>query len=108
MPSGAGITAVVGAIAVAFLTPDSFGGFLLYCVMGGAFTAFALQGLAAIHDRTRGRSGRSFILTGLYVILVFGQGIAMPALSLFGLADSIFSLRRRFGSGPNPPPAPTI
>lgn len=107
MPSNAGIAAVVGGIAVAFLAPDTFGGFLLHCVMGGAFAAFALQGLAAIHDRTRGRSGRGFMLTGLYVILVFGQGIAMMALSLFGLADSIFGLRRRFGAGPNPPPTPS-
>ncbi len=107
MPSNAGIAAVVGGIAVAFLAPDTFGGFLLHCVMGGAFAAFALQGLAAIHDRTRGRSGRGFMLTGLYVILVFGQGIAMMALSLFGLADSIFGLRRRFGTGPNPPPTPS-
>jgi hypothetical protein len=108
MPAGTGIAAIVGGVAMVFLPPDDFAGFLLHCVMGGAFMAFGLQGLAAIHDRTRGRSGRSFMLTGLYAILLFGQGIAMIALSLFGLADSVFSLRRRFGGpGPKLPPTPS-
>jgi hypothetical protein len=108
MPPGTGLAAVVGAVAMALMPPTGFAGFLLHCVMGGAFMAFGLQGLAAIHDRTRGRSGRGFLLTGLYTILLFGQGIAMIALSLFGLADSIFSLRRRFGGrGPKLPPTPS-
>jgi hypothetical protein len=65
--------------------------------------AFALQGLAAIHDRTRGKSGRSFILSALYVLIFVTQGILMVALALFGIADTVFGLRRRFGSQTKPP-----
>ena len=64
---------------------------------------YALQGLAAIHDRTRGKSGRAFMLSALYVLIVITQGILMVALALFGLADSVFGLRRRFGRRPGPP-----
>jgi hypothetical protein len=70
--------------------------------------AFTLQGLAAIHERTRGKPGRSFILAGLYALLFLTQGVMVAALSLFGLAYIIFDLRRRFGGNrPNQPPAPS-
>ncbi|MFL5192226.1 MAG: hypothetical protein ACJ8CG_04320, partial [Microvirga sp.] len=62
MPRTAGLI-LIGALVVA-----SFGGFIgaLGMALSGAFLmAFALQGLAAIHDRTRGKSGRSFILSAL-------------------------------------------
>ncbi len=101
MPRSAGLI-MVGAIILA-----NFGGFIgaLGMALSGAFLmAFALQGLAAIHDRTRGRSGRSFLLSALYVLIFVTQGILMVALALFGLADSTFGLRRRFGTRPNPPP----
>jgi uncharacterized membrane protein len=101
MPRSAGLI-LIGALIMA-----NFGGFIgaLGMALSGAFLmAFALQGLAAIHDRTRGRSGRSFLLSALYVLIFVTQGILMVALALFGLADSTFGLRRRFGTRPNPPP----
>jgi hypothetical protein len=101
MPRSAGLI-LVGALIMA-----NFGGFIgaLGMALSGAFLmAFALQGLAAIHDRTRGRSGRSFLLSALYVLIFVTQGILMVALALFGIADSTFGLRRRFGTRPTPPP----
>jgi Predicted membrane protein (DUF2232) len=99
---------VVGLIVVAALVAASLDGFIGVFGMalsGALLMAFALQGLAAIHDRTRGKSGRPFILTALYVLVFVTQGILMIALSLFGLADTAFGLRRRFGkAGPNQPP----
>lgn len=93
---------LVGALILA-----NFGGFIgaLGLALSGAFLmAFALQGLAAIHDRTRGRSGRSFLLSAMYVLIFVTQGILLVALALFGIADSTFGLRCRFGTRPNPPP----
>jgi hypothetical protein len=66
--------------------------------------AFALQGLAAIHDRTRGKLARPVILSSLYLLLFLTQGIMMLALSLFGLADTIFGSRRRLAGRPKQPP----
>ena len=101
MPRSAGLI-LVGALIAA-----NFGGFIgaLGMALSGAFLmAFAFQGLAAIHDRTRGKSGRSFLLTALYILIFITQGILMVALALFGIADTTFGLRRRFGTRPNPPP----
>ncbi|MEH3147605.1 MAG: DUF2232 domain-containing protein [Methylobacterium frigidaeris] len=69
---------------------------------GAIGAALALQGLAAIHDRTRGRPGRTALLAGLYVVVFLTQGIALAALTLFGLADSLFGLRRRPAGSPKP------
>jgi len=101
MPRSAALI-LVGALIIA-----NFGGFIgaLGLALSGAFLmAFALQGLAAIHDRTRGRSGRSFLLSAMYVLIFVTQGILLVALALFGIADSTFGLRRRFGTRPTPPP----
>ena len=101
MPRSAGLI-LIGALILA-----NFGGFVgaLGLALSGAFLmAFALQGLAAVHDRTRGKSGRSFLLSAMYVLIFVTQGILLVALALFGIADSTFGLRRRFGTRPNPPP----
>ena len=81
----------------------------LRAAFAALFMAFALQGLAAVHDRTRGNAVRGFILSALYVVLFLTQGILMIALSLFGLADSVFGLSRRFpgGRGPKLPQTPS-
>jgi hypothetical protein len=101
MPRSAGLI-LIGALVVASF--DGFIGALGMALSGAFLMAFALQGLAAVHDRTRGKSGRSFILSALYVLIFITQGILMVALALFGIADTVFRLRRRFGTRPNPPP----
>ncbi|MBF9195123.1 DUF2232 domain-containing protein [Microvirga terrestris] len=101
MPRSAGLILIGGLILANF---GGFAGALGMALSGAFLMAFALQGLAAIHDRTRGRSGRSFLLSALYVLIFVTQGILMVALALFGIADSTFGLRRRFGTRPTPPP----
>ena len=74
------------------------GGAGLGMALGGSLTAaFALQGLAAFHDRSRGRPGRGALLFGLYLILFVTQGIALFALTLFGIADTVLDRRRPQG-----------
>ncbi len=102
MPRSAGLI-LIGAIIVASLF-DGFIGALGMALSGAFLMAFALQGLAAIHDRTQGKSGRSFLLSAIYVLIFVTQGILVVALALFGIADTVFGLRRRFGSRPTPPP----
>jgi hypothetical protein len=102
--------AVLWAPALAFILVqfEGFVGALGYALFGALLMAFTVQGLAAIHERTQGKPGRGFILAGLYALLFLTQGVMITALSLFGLADTIFGLRRRFGANrPKQPPTPS-
>lgn len=83
---------LVGALALS-LAPG-FVGVLGIALIGALSAVFALQGLAAFHDRSRGRPGRLGLLIGLYVVLLLTQGIAMLALVLFGIADTALDRRR--------------
>ena len=105
MPGRVGIL-LIGAALLAFLFRSSFIGTFGTALLGALFTAFSIQGLAIVHDRTRGRAFRPIILTGLYVLLFLTQGALMIVLSLFGLADTVFGFRRT-GVNPNLPP-PTL
>lgn len=75
---------------------------------GGFLAAFALQGLAFIHDTSRQRPGRGFLLGGLYVLLVFISQVTLPLLALLGCADVALPLRNRFRAGPPAPRPPTL
>lgn len=109
MPLTVGILGFAAFAGTQIFTPDTLIGVLTYSVAGALFMAFALQGLAAIHDRTQGRPSRGFLLAGLYVLLFLTQGIMIFALFLFGLADTAFGLRRRIsGDRPKQPPTPSI
>ncbi len=101
--------AVLWALPAAFILTqvEGFAGALGYALFGALLMAFTLQGLAVIHERTQGKPGRGFILAGLYMLLFLTQGIMITALSFFGLADTIFGFRRRFG-GNKPKQPPTL
>ncbi len=104
IPLGVGILVIAAWVGIFILAPASLIGFLNSSIAGALTMAFALQGLAVIHERTRGKSGRGFLLAGLYVLLFMTQGIMVLALSLLGLTDTLFGLRRRVsGNRPNPP-----
>ncbi|WP_267354308.1 MULTISPECIES: DUF2232 domain-containing protein [unclassified Methylobacterium] len=96
--------AALGAALLLCLGPG-YVGVLGVALVGGFSAAFALQGLAAFHDRSRGRPGRTLMLFGLYLILFVTQGIALVALTLFGLADTALD-RRRSQDRPRNSPAP--
>ncbi|KAA0123026.1 DUF2232 domain-containing protein [Methylobacterium sp. P1-11] len=93
------LVAVAAAVAMCF-APGYVGVFGV-ALLGAFSAAFALQGLAAFHDRSRGRPGRGLMLFGMYLILFVTQGIALVALTLFGLADTALDRRR-----PKDNPAP--
>jgi hypothetical protein len=102
MPRSVGLVLLA---ALAMATFDGFVGVIGSALLGAFLMAFALQGLAAIHDRTRGKAARPFILTGLYLLVLLTQGILMVALSVFGIADAVLGLRRRFAANrPKQPP----
>lgn len=63
--------------------------------------AFALVGLALIHSLTRGSQWRTFILTALYVGVLFVPHIGL-LLAITGLAETVF----RYRSARKPPEAP--
>jgi hypothetical protein len=84
-------------------------------------TAYAIMGFAVLHAITRGRGGRPFVLSGVYiaVIVFLWPGLLMsvlglanvflwPALlmALLGLADTAFDLRGRMDRKRRPPPHP--
>lgn len=97
MPRPMLLALLAGGLAAAF---GGFVGVFGAALVGALVTAFALQGLAAIHDRTRGRPGRGVMLSGLYLVVFLTQGAALLALTLFGLVDAAFQLRRKPAAGP--------
>ncbi|MCJ2075490.1 hypothetical protein MKK68_07440 [Methylobacterium sp. E-016] len=82
-------------LAVILAFAPGYAGVLGTALVGSVSAVFALQGLAAFHDRSRGRPARGMMLFGLYLILFFTQGIALIVLTLFGLADTALNRRRR-------------
>lgn len=91
------VIALLGLAVILGFGPGYFG-VLGVALAGSLGAAFALQGLAAFHDRSRGRPGRGALLFGLYLILFVTQGIALFALTLFGIADTALDRRRPRGS----------
>jgi hypothetical protein len=90
-----------GAFLLAFV--GGFAGVFGLALLGATLMAFGLQGLAAVHQITLGRSGRTAMLTVAYLLLVLTQGMLFIALMLFGIADTLAGLRARMKL----PPAPT-
>ncbi|MFH6784021.1 MULTISPECIES: DUF2232 domain-containing protein [Methylobacterium] len=82
---------VIGAVLS--LVPGYAGAFGV-ALLGAFAAALALQGLAALHDRSRGKPGRTPLLVGLYVLVFFTQGLALVALAVFGLVDTLTGRRR--------------
>ncbi|RUO98825.1 DUF2232 domain-containing protein [Hyphomicrobium sp.] len=97
MPGGATFVLLI-AIALSFV-----GGLagLISAGIAAPFTlAFALVGLALIHSLTRGSQWRTFILTAVYVGVLFVPHIGL-LLALTGLAETVF----RYRSAGKPPEA---
>jgi hypothetical protein len=94
--------AVALAIGLSLL-PD-FAGAAGIAVAGAATLVFALQGLALLHDTTRGRPARPFILGVAYLLTLLVGHTFLPILALAGMTDAALNLRARLrgGSGPRP------
>jgi hypothetical protein len=77
-------------------------------IVGALVMAFALQGFAFLHATTRGRPGRTGLLSFAYVFTIFFGGTFLPLLALAGMVDTATPLRARLTRGPGPntrPPA---
>ena len=82
------------ALGLSFLTGPV--GLASHVVCGALVAAFALQGLAVIHQITRGRSWRPVALVFTYCLLPL---VLLPLMfwALLGLLDTAFSFRDRQG-----------
>ena len=104
MPRSA--VALLAGAAAAGLLPGFVGAFGL-ALSGALLAAFALQGLAFLHDTSRQRPARSFMLGSVYALALLMSSVVVPLLAVLGLADVVLSLRNRFGpgaAGPRTPP----
>ncbi|MGU3494485.1 DUF2232 domain-containing protein [Xanthobacteraceae bacterium A53D] len=92
-------------VALAVLVGISMtGGLLGLSASAGAaalVVCYTAVGFAVMHFVTRGRPARPFILAGAWVLTL---AIGWPALvmALVGVADALFDLRRRVGTGEPP------
>jgi hypothetical protein len=68
---------------------------------GALGCAYAMQGLAVVHALSRGLPVRIPALIAFYVGCVATAGWALPALTLIGLIESLFSLRARRAAAAN-------
>lgn len=99
-----GLTPIVLAVLVALaMTPGLMG----LCAAAGAaalIVCYTASGFAVLHFLTRGRAARPFLLAGAWVMTL---ALGWPALvmALVGVADALFDLRRRIGTGGAPPAA---
>jgi hypothetical protein len=93
MPREALYTLFAASVVAIFL--DGFTGVLATALTGAFLMAFALQGLAAIHEMTVGRSGRGFILVLTYLLILLSQGLVFLPLIMFGLTDTALGIRER-------------
>jgi hypothetical protein len=89
LPPTATFTLLI-AIALSFV--GGIAGLLAAGVAAPFALAFALVGLAAIHALTRGSPWRTFILTALYVGVLFVPYIGL-LLAIGGLAETVFHYR---------------
>jgi hypothetical protein len=96
---------LVAAVAGSFL--PGFLGAAGLSLAGALLSVFALQGLAFIHDTSRRRPGRAFLLSAVYVFAILVSSVVMPLLAVLGMADVAFPLRNRFRSGDAGPRLPS-
>jgi hypothetical protein len=103
---GIAVALLAAAVAAGFL-PGFVGAFGL-ALSGALVAAFALQGLAFLHDTSRQRPARGFMLSSVYALALLMSSVVVPLLAILGLADVALSLRNRFGPGAagrrTPPP----
>lgn len=93
---------LLAAIAAAVI--GGLPGLISAIVAAALGAAFSLQGLATIHDLSRGSKYRGLILGLAYAFLALLLPWPLIAFAVVGLADSAFSLRDRRKNPPTPRP----
>jgi hypothetical protein len=85
-------------IALALSLFDGIGGAMATIAAATIGMALALQGLAVVHDLSRGSKLRFPLLFLIYTMLVLLMPWPLPVFSLIGLAEAGFALRDRKSS----------
>ena len=88
------------AVAGSFL-PD-LAGVLAGALAASLLMAYAVLGFAVLHAITRGMGSRTVLLAGTYAAAVV-LGWPVLAMTILGLADTVFDFRRRVASKRGPP-----
>lgn len=89
---------VLAACLFLTLVLDGWWVAMMICLVGLCLTAYFLLGLAVIHAISRPWNVRSLILAALYIMILLTPLMAVP-VSIIGLIESRFGLRRRFLGG---------
>jgi hypothetical protein len=97
--------ALVPAIGLIFIGHEI--GFVAAIIATALATALSLQGLAVMHDLTRGMSARTPILFGAYLLLSLIPPWPMPIFTIIGLIDAALGLRERKRLRQSAPPPST-
>jgi hypothetical protein len=84
---------VLGLAGIAAFLTTGLPALIALTLTGALGMAFALQGLSFIHDVTKGRSYRGFLLAGVYLVLLATQGIAFFILFLAGITGTFLNIR---------------
>jgi Predicted membrane protein (DUF2232) len=95
---------VLAAAGFGMVLLPGFAGLACGALLGALVTAFCLTGLTTIHAMTWGKPWRGLALGALYFAVLVILTLALPVLALFGVADSLFNLRRSY---PLPESLPT-
>ncbi|WP_029003368.1 DUF2232 domain-containing protein [Azorhizobium doebereinerae] len=97
-------TSLALAVLIAIAMMPGLVGLSAAAAGAALIVCYTAVGFAVLHFLTRGRAARPFILTGAWVLTL---AIGWPALvvALLGVADAMFDLRRRIGTGGGPPAA---
>jgi hypothetical protein len=85
--------ALVPAMGLIFVGHEI--GFVALIVAAVLGTALSLQGLAVMHDLTRGMAARTPLLFGAYLIISFIPPWPMAVFAIIGLVDAALGLRER-------------
>jgi Predicted membrane protein (DUF2232) len=98
--------ALLAAAAAASLLPD-LPGILSGSLAASLLTAYAILGFAVVHVVTQGMAARPFVLGTLYAAIPLIYGLPLLAMSVLGLAETLFNVRDRISRRGGQPPART-
>ena len=87
--------APVFVLAFALTFSGGLAGALAGALAAASGLCLAIQGLAALHAFTRASRFRGFLLAALYAFVFVLEPWSLLTLALFGLVESVFSLRAR-------------
>jgi hypothetical protein len=91
-------TPILLAVAVALTFFPGIVGIVAGFFAATLLLAYAVLGFAVVHGASRALPARTLVLSAMW-IAVFLLGWPILVIAMFGLADSIFDFRARFGGG---------